>query len=105
MVGFQPLNHNKPKFGLAVSVAGVSFFATFYGKMIDPLVVKDSFLRGSPIFWTKVAKRHPCSLEPVNLRKPEIPACRTGKVPEWSLEPAHVTLQDELAAFKYINGI
>ena len=32
-------------------------FATFGGKMIDPLVVKDSFLRGSPIFSQQVAKR------------------------------------------------
>ena len=30
--------------------------ATFYGKLIDPLVVKDSFLRGSPILSQKVAK-------------------------------------------------
>ena len=30
--------------------------AAFGGKLIDPLVVEDSFLRGSPIFLQKVAK-------------------------------------------------
>ena len=48
--------------------SGGGLFATF-GKMIDPLVVKDSFSRGSPIFSQKVAKRPPClgssGLEPV----------------------------------------
>ena len=34
-----------------------SLFATVGGKMIDPLVVKDSFFEGSPIFSQKVAKR------------------------------------------------
>ena len=34
-------------------------FATFGGKMIGPLVVKDSFLRGSPNFSQKVAKKTP----------------------------------------------
>ena len=33
--------------------------AAFGGKMVDPLVVKDSFLRGSPIFSQQVAKRPP----------------------------------------------
>ena len=33
--------------------------ATFGGKLIDPLVAKDSFLRASPIFPQKGAKRPP----------------------------------------------
>ena len=33
-------------------------FAAFCGKMIDPLVVKDSFLRGSPTFSQEVAKEN-----------------------------------------------
>ena len=44
---------------LAGGGGGGGRFATF-GKMIDPLVVKDSFLRGSPIFSQKVAKRPRC---------------------------------------------
>ena len=36
-------------------------FATFCGKLFDPHVVKDSFLRGSPILSQKVAKRPPCT--------------------------------------------
>ena len=36
-----------------------SLFATFGGKMIEPVAVKDSFLRGSPTFSQKVAKRPP----------------------------------------------
>ena len=34
-------------------------FATFGGQLVDPLVVKDSFLRGSPIVPQKVAKKRP----------------------------------------------
>ena len=37
----------------------VCLFATFSGRLIDCLVEKDSFLRGSAIFSEKVAKRHP----------------------------------------------
>ena len=37
---------------------GLTLFA-FCGKIIDPLVVKDPFLRGSPIFSQKAAKNIP----------------------------------------------
>ena len=37
-------------------------FATSCGKLIDPLVVKDSFLRGSPNFSQKVSTRSPALL-------------------------------------------
>ena len=36
---------------------GGGLFTTFCGKLFDPLVVKDSFLRGSARFSPKVAKR------------------------------------------------
>ena len=43
--------------------------ATFGGKMMDPLVVKDSFLRGSPIFSQQVAKKK----DPNQKNKDQIP--------------------------------
>ena len=46
--------------GWRVLLGRGGLFATLGGKMIDPLVVKDSFLRGSPIFSQKVATRPPC---------------------------------------------
>ena len=44
--------------GLEDDSTGGSF--CHLGKMFDPLVVKDSFLGGSPILSQKVAKRPPC---------------------------------------------
>ena len=44
-------------------------FATFGGKMIDPLVVKHSLLRELPIFSQKVAKRPPWHYEGGNLQR------------------------------------
>ena len=48
------------------TTAGGSF-ATFCGQLINPLVVKDSFLRGSAIFSQKVAKR-PWTTEQIKQR-------------------------------------
>ena len=44
-------------FGLPIHLIAGGSLATFGGKLIDPLVVKGSFFRGSPIFPPKVAKR------------------------------------------------
>ena len=50
-------------FGLWISKNGAQtriLLATFCGQLLDPLVVKDSFLRKPPIFSEKAAKRPPC---------------------------------------------
>ena len=44
---------------LLVNKQSQGLFAAFCGTMLDPLVVKDSFLRGCPIFSQKVAKSRP----------------------------------------------
>ena len=62
---------NFPRWLLACDVKShgqEGLFATSGRKMIDPLVVKHSLFRGSPIFSQKVANRPPCARPPVKRR-------------------------------------
>ena len=70
--------------------SGEGLFAAFCGKMINPLVVKDSFLRGSQFFSPKVAKKTPLGLRDPENPTPPPPGSRRCPVWIWGVGFASV---------------